>query len=556
MANSPETPVVEPALEVADADAVNWDETADVVIVGFGSAGATAALTAREGGADVLVIDRFGGGGATRWSGGVIYGGATRFQKEAGVQDDADNMYNYLSQEKMSVAPETLRRFCEESGPQIEWLADHGVGYSGALFPHPAPYPPDPFYLYPSGNEHHPAYAANAAPAARGHRAVGPGLGGIHYFTALRKSVDANGIRFMPHSPVRRLIVDATGTVLGVETLVIPEAEQAAHAAIDGRIVPLSPTTAGKAEKAVKDVREFEARFTERRRVRARAGVIIAAGGFAYNLEKVAQRSPVLARAHAATMRLGTLGDDGAGIDLGKSAGGTTHFMDSFFIGRSLAPPAGTLRGCMVNMLGERFIAEDRYNTFLGAAMEQQPDGKAWLILDNETYRAVRHEALFPAKGLRLFTLPTLLTILFGGHKKAGSIEKLAGKIGVPAAALTRTIDGVRTQSAAGKDDLGKTAANIAPFGDGPYHALNVSIGYRFAPTMVFSMGGLKVDETSGEVLREDGTTIRHLYAAGRTAAGLMSAADINGMSIADTVFSGRRAGRHAATRTNAPPVG
>jgi 3-oxo-5alpha-steroid 4-dehydrogenase len=70
-----------PPLTVESADSIGWDETADVVVVGFGGAGAAAALQAREGGAEVDVLDRFGGGGTTAYSGGVLYAGGTRFQR-------------------------------------------------------------------------------------------------------------------------------------------------------------------------------------------------------------------------------------------------------------------------------------------------------------------------------------------------------------------------------------------------------------------------------------------------------------------------------------------
>ena len=68
-----------------------WDDTADVVIVGLGGAGICAAIEALQQGASVIAIDRFEGGGATRMSGGVFYGGGgTRYQKEAGIADDVE----------------------------------------------------------------------------------------------------------------------------------------------------------------------------------------------------------------------------------------------------------------------------------------------------------------------------------------------------------------------------------------------------------------------------------------------------------------------------------
>ena len=99
-------------------------DTADVLVVGFGGAGACAALEAREHGADVLVIDRFDGGGATAISGGVVYAGQTTIQSRAGVTDSVDAMEAYLRAEVGDVvSAETLREFCDQSGPNIAWLA-------------------------------------------------------------------------------------------------------------------------------------------------------------------------------------------------------------------------------------------------------------------------------------------------------------------------------------------------------------------------------------------------------------------------------------------------
>src|SRR5665647_3693188 len=99
-----------------------WNAEADVVIIGFGGAGACAALEAAQQGASVLVLDRFHGGGATAASGGVIYaGGGTPYQKAAGYEDTVEEMYKYLKQEVGDgvLSDETLRRFCEGSAEDI-----------------------------------------------------------------------------------------------------------------------------------------------------------------------------------------------------------------------------------------------------------------------------------------------------------------------------------------------------------------------------------------------------------------------------------------------------
>lgn len=93
----------------------------DVVVVGFGAAGASAALDAADAGKSVLLIDRFDGGGSTRRSGGLYYaGGGTRAQKEAAVEDDPHNMFLYLKKENGgAVDDDTIRRFCEESAQKF-----------------------------------------------------------------------------------------------------------------------------------------------------------------------------------------------------------------------------------------------------------------------------------------------------------------------------------------------------------------------------------------------------------------------------------------------------
>src|SRR5262245_1163766 len=86
-ADSSASPIGTP-IRVDDESTFTWDDACDVLVAGFGAAGACAAIEASRAGAKVIAVDRFGGGGATALSGGVIYaGGGTRFQKAAGYDD-------------------------------------------------------------------------------------------------------------------------------------------------------------------------------------------------------------------------------------------------------------------------------------------------------------------------------------------------------------------------------------------------------------------------------------------------------------------------------------
>lgn len=143
----------------------------DVIVVGFGAAGAAAAIEAADSGARVLVLDRGYGGGATALSGGIVYAGAgTTEQRAGGYDDSVDNMAAYLRQEVGdAVSDDTLARFCRESPALIEWLKAQGVEFRGGpVSSYKTSYPTDDFYLYYSGNEKAYPYVQHADPVPRG----------------------------------------------------------------------------------------------------------------------------------------------------------------------------------------------------------------------------------------------------------------------------------------------------------------------------------------------------------------------------------------------------
>ena len=84
-------PRVQPPQVVADANSRSWDLDTDVAVIGFGGAGAAAAIEARDHGAEVTVLERFNGGGSTAISGGIVYaGGGTNIQRQAGIEDSRE----------------------------------------------------------------------------------------------------------------------------------------------------------------------------------------------------------------------------------------------------------------------------------------------------------------------------------------------------------------------------------------------------------------------------------------------------------------------------------
>ena len=210
---------VEPPLEVARAEDIAWDDEADVLVVGWGAAGACAALEARAAGASVMVLDRFGGGGASVLSGGVVYaGGGTPYQQQAGYEDSPQAMFEYLRHETQGVvSDETLLRFCHDSVDNLAWLERYGARFAASMPDHKTSYPPDGVFLYHSGNEAVPAYAVGQAkPAPRGHRAVARGQSGATLYAALQQATRASGARTLTQTAVRRLVREqGTGRILG-----------------------------------------------------------------------------------------------------------------------------------------------------------------------------------------------------------------------------------------------------------------------------------------------------------------------------------------------------
>ncbi|WP_028079101.1 FAD-binding protein [Solimonas soli] len=552
--NSP----VEPPLVLDDVERAQWSESADVVIVGFGAAGASAAIEARDAGAEVLAVDRFEGGGSTAISGGIYYGGATQVQRDAGYEDTPEEMYRYLKLETEGVvADETLMRFCRDSNDNLQWLQKQGVGFNSTLYKTKRSYPPNKYYLYFSGNELVAGYREHAKPAPRGHRVFGDGYTGGVLFKALKASALAKGVRLMTHAPASRLVLDRSGTVVGVEVRRIPPGAKAWKK--HRRLINLVNAGLNYFEPviqwAARKTAALEQNDGQRLLIRARRGVVLSTGSFAMNRPMVRHYAPN----YAGAMALGSVGCDGAGIRLGQTAGGAVGEMERVSAWRSISPPTAFVKGVAVSSGGERFVSEDVYLGRMGERIAALPDRKALLIVDKPLYREAWKNVL-PTfeKGWLPEWLSygfTLLINLLTNTRKGKTLAELAQKCGIPAANLERTVAEYNAAVASGVDPLGKSAEYLDPLVDGPYYAIDISIDSKKYPCPSIPMGGLVVDEASGHVKREDGSRIAGLFAAGRNAVGICSRFYVSGTSIADCVFAGRRAGRSAAMEQALPVV-
>jgi fumarate reductase flavoprotein subunit len=179
---------------VLDAAGVAFDASADVLIIGAGAAGLCAALAAREGGAEVVVVERDRAPrGSTALSAGLIPAAATRFQRERGIADDPDAFARDIQRKAHDEAdPVSVATVARQSGPTVEWLADaHGLPFSVV---HDFDYPG------------HGARRMHGLPSRSGGELV----------DHLAAAVEAAGVPMLTEAIATTLYAEADGTVRGI----------------------------------------------------------------------------------------------------------------------------------------------------------------------------------------------------------------------------------------------------------------------------------------------------------------------------------------------------
>jgi succinate dehydrogenase/fumarate reductase flavoprotein subunit len=474
-------------LDASEVDC--WDDEADVVIVGLGVAGVSAAIEARIADADVLVLERAsGGGGITNNAAGHVYmGGGTRVQKAVGVEDTVEDMERYMVDNTPEPDLAKIHLYCEESTQHFDWLVANGVPFDDSMYPTKHVLQPTKECLIWSGNEDVWPYRNNSKPAPRGHKVAQEGeLGGAKMMECLTARAEELGVRVEIDAAVRHLVRDGE-RIVGVR------------------------------------YRSFDVVKT----VRARKGVILAAGHFSGNEEMLAEHAPLLADDRVYVQC--TPNDDGAGIRMGVAAGGVALHMDGALVTCPYYPPERLIKGILVNKEGKRFVAEDSYHSRASILITEQPDGVAYLIVDEE-----------------IFGRPE-----FGGYEVIDAWDdwaEMERELKLPEGVFQETIRAYNESAAEGEDpEFHKKGKWVKPLDKPPFAALEASFGKNYF--VGFTLGGLKTS-IDAELLREDGTPVAGLYAAGACASNI--AQDGTGYSsgtcIGESTFFGRRAGRHAAT--------
>jgi len=478
-----------------------FHDEADVVICGYGGAGASAALEARRTGASVIVLERSsGGGGATQMSSCEMYlGGSsgTALQRDLSIEDSTENMVAYLTE---CFGPngdaQKIRLYAEGAAAHFDWIEALGVPYKREVLYERVVEPLGDESLLFTGNERAYPFNTIATPVPRGHVPSREGnQGGLIFMRTLMQQVRQAGAREQFDARALALLQDENGRITGVAVR------------IDG----------------------------EERYIRARRAVILTAGGFVMN-RRMLERHAAHVLPYAEPY--GSPWDMGDGIQMGMAAGGSVVNMSEVFLSLAIYPPATLTHGILVNASGQRFVNEDAYLARLAHYAVQQHKQKVYLVVQDEDFE------------LSHYMEP--LTIVGTG----ASIEEAEREAGFPAGMLQHTVAYYNEYAAQGKDPLFHKAPEwLKPIDKPPFAIVSYCPGDVKYPLgegpgyLMFTLGGLEPLPT-GEVLRTDGQVIPGLFAAGRTTAGLPRTAKgyASGMSVGDATFFGRMAGRQAAS--------
>ena len=497
-----------------DAAAEDSTVDADVVVVGAGGAGMTAAITAAAEGKSVVILESQSmvGGNSVRATGGMnagktVYQDENEFGESAGVEKTlktaaekyADNetitalaktvaeqwaAYQanptgyFDSVELMELDtmiggkgindPELVETLCANSADAIDWLDEHGITL-------------------------HNVSSFGGASVKRIHRPVnaeGKTVSvGSYMIPLLQENCEKAGVKMMLDTTATEILTDANGAAVGVKA------------------------TGASGETVT---------------VNAKA-VVLATGGFGANLDMVVKYKPEL----KGFMTTNAPGIQGQGIEMAQAIGAATVDMDQIQIHPTVEANTAALiteglRGdgaILINEEGQRFIDEVGTRDVVSAAEIAQTGSYSWLVVD---------QAMADASSV-------IQGYIKKGYTVTGATyEELGKAMGVDAAAFAETMEKWNGYVEAKNDpDFGRTSfAN--PLNTAPYYAVKVTAGVHH------TMGGLKINANT-EVLNEKGEVIPGLFAAGEVTGGVHGANRLGGNAVADFTVFGRIAGAAAS---------
>jgi len=514
----------------------------DVVVAGSGAAGMTAALTAADLGLSVVVIEKAGAfGGSTARSGGGIWAPGNTVLRDAGVTDTPGQARVYLAHVAGADVPASRQEAFLEHGPGMLDLVLGKTPLRLAWVPGYADYYPEA----PGGL----AGGRSVEPVPFDSRKLGAELGHLaRPYLPSPVAITQAEYRWLSLGPrhpraviagARVAVRAARGRVRGRRVLSLGQALAAGLRA--GLLASGVPLWLGVAMTGleVQDGRVTGVHATrdgESVLIRARRGVLIATGGFERNEEmrRRYQREPA-----GPQWTTGAPGNTGDGIRAGLEAGAAVELMDDAWWGPSIPLPGGpyfclaerSLPGCLlVNGAGQRFVNEsapyvDAVHAMYDGDTPENPHIPAWLVFDQRYRDRYLFAGRPPGRALprRWYAA--------GAVVRADDLAGLAREMGVDAAGLVKTVTRFSEFAAAGRDEefgRGDSAydryygdprcrpnPNLAPLARPPFYAVKI------VPGDLGTKGGLRINEHA-RVLREDGTVIEGLYAAGNASASVM----------------------------------
>ena len=562
-----------------------FDYVVDVLVVGSGGGGMTAALAADASRLQTLVIEKGSHfGGSTALSGGGIWVPGAPAQRREGYVPSPDGVFDYLRQITGGLVGDArLRTYVDTAPVMMEFLEQASPWFQFVWKPGYADYYPE----LPGGSERGSTINVPAIDLRQ--------LGDEQQNLLQPLALAPRGIWFAPKD--LRLFYQVRQSWRGKAVLVKLIWRMFRARVFGDRMAAIGQSLAARLRLAMKDrgiPLWLDSPMTElitdddgavigaivehggtTRRIGARGGVILAAGGFDHDMAWRRQYLPVLEKDWSFGNPL-AMGD---GIRAGEKVGGSTDLLDEAWWFPAIQWPDGRLQFMLnermmpsqfvVNGDGKRFINEAApYMDFAHAMIEGHKSGvthiPCWLVTDIRSFHRYVVAGHLPIPKVPFAPVPTGWTVpkawLDSGVVKAGgSWDELAAGIGVPADALRRTAERFNELARSGHDDdfnRGDSAydnyygdptlpnPNLYPLTKPPYFAFQIILGD------LGTSGGLRTDEHA-RVLRADDSIVKNLYAVGNTSAAVMGRSYAGaGATIGPAMTFGYVAARHIADGT------
>ena len=554
----------------------------DVIVVGAGAGGLSTAITARKSGLDVVVLEKASCfGGTTAFSGGVLWIPRSPHAVKAGIQDSRKAVMRYMRAETGAFfdAP-AVDAFVDRGPEMVEFFErETEVKFISTLYPD---YHPDadggvdigrsilaaPFDIRGLGED-----MARLRPPLQTITFIGMMFNSSnadlkHFFNATKSLKSATYVAKRLVNHVKELILYRRGVQVTSGNAL---AARLAKSTLDLGI-PIHTDTGvselvlegGAVQGVVVDGPAGQ------QRIIARKAVVLAAGGFAHDVERIAKAYPHLRRGgeHFSPVPTDNTGD---GARLAEQAGGSVpirYAAAAAWMPTSKVPLGGGRFGAFPHLLdrykpgiigvtrhGRRFTNESNSYHDVGAAMieacKDDRETAMWLVCDQATIGKYGLGYAKPAP------MPLAPFVRNGYLSKGDTLAELARNAGLDAAALEETVRKYNQGAERGEDTefgRGTTSFNryladpehkpnpcVAPIGKGPYYALKVWVGD------LGSFDGIQTDVV-GRVLANDGHPIPGLYAAGNDRASVMGGNYPGaGITLGPIMTFGYLTGRHIA---------